>query len=154
MVQWRVTVAEDGGFATDDVEPFLHGVLVYETGVPPLPLGAEELVEVELVHVVLLNQLSQVIGHLVGHHHHGGQFEIRIWRAFVGLFHPLLVLIGPVEDLVLQELAIGDGTEGRSAQIEIILARNGHLFLVEELAAEGIVAVFLQDVVHFEQSLF
>ena len=67
-------------------------------------LRTKELVEVETIHVPLLYHGSEVLWHLVGHHHHGGHFQI---GAADGLFPCLLVLIGPVEYLVLHKLARG-----------------------------------------------
>ena len=109
-------------------------------------LGTEEFVEVEAVHVPLLYHGSEVLRHLVGHHHHGGHLLI---GAANGLFSFLLVLIGPVEDLVLHKLARGKGAEGSAAEVEEVFPSDGHVVVVPCAAAIHVDAAFAHHLVLF-----
>ena len=109
--------------AADDVEPLLHIVLVLELGARAPAGRLEELVEVELVELALVGDRDQLVGHLVGEQPHLGQRRVRVplARVLVGelLLGALLVGVGPVEDLLLDELARRERLERRAREVEV-----------------------------------
>ena len=111
-----------------------------------LSLCPEELVEVEAIHVPLLNHRAEVLRHLVGHHHHGGHLQVGTAH---GLFPCLLVLIGPVEDLAFHELARGEGTERGAAEVEVVLARDGHIAVIPGAPAFHVNTAFTHHLILF-----
>ena len=94
-------------------------------------LSLEEDVEVELVELTRQGHRAESIGQLVGHQHHAGQGGVGIVRAGPGGLGVLLVAVGPVEDLFLDELARTDGAEGRAGQVEVGIGGDGQDVLVE-----------------------
>ena len=97
--------------ATDEVQPLLYIRLVDESCSIAAACGFEEGVEVELVKLTLMGDSHQVIRHPVGQQTHFRQRGIRV--PLTGMlciplaFGKLLVGVGPVEDLLLDELACG-----------------------------------------------
>ena len=87
--------------------------------------GGEELVEVELVELACGRDLSDLVGHLIGHQHYTRQRLVRVlsFCRLPLLLGALLVGVRPVEDLLFDELAVGDGAE-RCARQEQVRARG------------------------------
>lgn len=111
--------------AANQVQPFLYFVFIFEARRLALTVGGEEDVQIELVEFALLGDLANGIGQLVGEQNHAREHGIRIVRAFPGSFRALLIRIRPVEDLLFDELARGDGAERRARQIEIGVGADG-----------------------------
>jgi hypothetical protein len=83
-------------------------------------LGAEELGKRELREVVEGN-LLEGLGHLVGEKVHPGQRGVRVGPVLPRLLGALLVRVGPVVDLVLEELTLGERTEGGAREVEVVV---------------------------------
>ena len=132
---------------TDEVEPLLHLVLILEPCTVALALGSKEHIEVKLIELALLGHLLYLIGHAVGEHHHAWQREVRVTASFPFGLGTLLVRVGPVEYLLLDELTIVDGAERRSREEEIILRRDGQPSLVDGIA-RLVLLIFLGIEVH------
>ena len=124
------------GRASDEVEPLLHVLLVNEAGRCAAPLGREEHVEVELVELALTRDARDRVGHAVGHEHHARQRRIGVVRSLPAQLGLLLVRVGPVEDLVLDELPRGERPERRAREVEVEARLNGQPGLVEGVAAD------------------
>lgn len=146
--------------ATQQVKPFLRLVAMLELRHVSLALGCEELVEIEFVELARGRDLTDLIGHLIGHQHHTRQRLVRVppvlsLPTFLGA---LLIGIRPVEDMLLDELTIDDGPERRARQ-EQVRARGDRqeirITLLEALIDElrdGIhVVVLLAFVLFLEQ---
>ena len=91
--------------------------------------GREELVEVELVELPGARDRQQLVRHLVGEQAHLRQRAVGVPLAgvlggelFLGA---LLVGVGPVEDLLFDELARGQRLERRAGEVEVGLGRDG-----------------------------
>ena len=110
-------------------------------------VGTKKLIQVELVKLPLVSHLLDAVGQLVGHHHHLGQRLVRVrlsLRFGVGvpfLLRPLLVRVGPVVNLFLDELARADGPKGCARQVEVGTGGERHQFLVVEFTAVQFLAV-------------
>ena len=89
---------------------------MFELGLIPVTLRGEELVQIELVELTAGCDLTDLIGHLIGHQHHAWQRFVRILPLgrLPPLLGPLLVGIRPVEDLFFDELAVDDRAERRA----------------------------------------
>ena len=114
---------------TDEIQPLLYVRLVREPRSLITACGFEEGVEVELVELTLMCDSHQVIRHPVGEQPHFWQSRIRVPFAGV-LAHPfafriLLVGVGPVEDLLLDELTRCQSLEGCAREVEVGACRNG-----------------------------
>ena len=90
------------------------------------PLGLEGSVEVEIAGA---GDGHQFVRHLVGEQAHLRQRAVRVPLAGVlgreRLLGTLLVGIGPIEDLLFNELAGGQRLERRAGEVEIGLGRDG-----------------------------
>ena len=126
--------------AAYEVEPLLDVLLVLEVRVGALSLGREEEVEVELVELTLSGDAGDVIGDLVGHEHHAGQRLVGVVCPDPVDLAALLVGVGPVEDLLLDELAGVERAERRAREVEVEARLDGQPGLVE-LVARGVRAV-------------
>ena len=69
-----------GQRAANEVEPFLHIVLVFELCGIALARSGEEHVEVEFIELARARHLGDGVGHLVSHQHHARQGLIRVLR--------------------------------------------------------------------------
>ena len=109
--------------ATDDVEPLLNVALVLELCARARAGGGEELVKVELVELALTGDREQLVGHLVGQQAHLRQRPVRVplagVLASIFVLRSLLIGVGPVEDLLLDELARRQRPERRAGEIEV-----------------------------------
>ena len=96
----------------NDVNPLLHIFLMDKRVV----FGTEKAVKVKLAEFSLFGNLPNLVGQLIGKHHHLRQRKIGIPALAVvpSVLGTLLVGIGPVVNLFLDKLPAGDGTE-RSA---------------------------------------
>ena len=107
----------------------------------------EELVEVELVELPGARDRQQLVRHLVGEQAHLRQRAVGVPLAgvlggelFLGA---LLVGVGPVEDLLFDELARGQRLERRAGEVEVGLGRDGQeLGLLLRKLAEVFVHIF------------
>jgi hypothetical protein len=109
--------------AADEVEPLLNVGLVRELGVLADALCLEELVEVELVELALIRNGDQLVRHLVGEQAHLRERPVRVpgvrMRDGVLGLGALLVGVGPVEDLLLDELTGCQRLERRARQVQV-----------------------------------
>ena len=112
-----------------------------------MPVRLEELVEIELVELPGARDRQQFVRHLVGQQAHLRQRAVGVPLAgvlggelFLGA---LLVGVGPVEDLLLDELARGQRLERRAGEVEVRLGRDGQeLGLLLRKHAEVFVHIF------------
>ena len=109
--------------AADQIEPLLNVGLVGELGVLAGALCLEELVEVELVKLSLIRNGNQLVRHLVREQTHLRECPVRVpgvrLRDGVLGLGALLVGVGPVEDLLLDELTGCQRLERRARQIQV-----------------------------------
>jgi hypothetical protein len=108
----------------DDVQPLLHIVLCLNCAPAALPGSLEEGVEIELVKLPAARDRQQFIRHLIGEQPHLRHRAVGVPFAGVLLtanssFGTLLVGVGPVENLLLDELARGQRLERRAGEIEV-----------------------------------
>ena len=94
---------------SDDVQPLLDVISVLELRARGCARSREELVEVKLVEFPGTSDRQQLVRHLVGKQTHLRKRSIRapaagVLRSVIVL-GALLIGIGPVEDLLLDELA-------------------------------------------------
>ena len=107
----------------DEVKPLPHVRLVDKAGSVALPSGFKEGVEVELVELTLRSHREDVVGHLVGQQSHFRERPIGV--AFTRVLELpaslgfLLVGVGPVENLLLNELTRRQSLEGCARQVEV-----------------------------------
>ena len=126
--------------APDDVQPLLHVALVLELRLAARARCREERVEIELVELPGARDRHQFVRHLVGQQPHLRQRAVGIPLAGVLrrelLLGALLVGVGPVENLLLDELARGQRLERRAGEVEVGLGRDGQElgFLFREFA--------------------
>ena len=103
---------------TDDVQPLLHIALVFEFRQHPSPRRLEKRIEIKLVELSAARDGQQFLRHLIGEQAHLRQCAIGIALAGLfggeGLFSPLLVGVGPVENLLLDEFPRGKSPERRA----------------------------------------
>ena len=115
--------------AADDVQPLLHVALVLELRLAPVPDASKERVEIELVELPGARDRQQFVRHLVGEQAHLRQRAVGVpFAGVLGrelLLGALLVGVGPVEDLLLDELARGQRLERRAGEVEVGLGRDG-----------------------------
>ena len=121
--------------APDEVEPLLHRVLEHELRFIAFTFCLEEGVEVEAVVLAAESHLANLVGHLVGEHDHARKRlvgvrlpRVIVWPRLLGL---LLVGVGPVEDLLLDELAGVERPEGRAREKEVVASHDGQVALVD-----------------------
>ena len=92
----------------DDVEPLLHLRLVLKDGGLAFSRRCEERVEVELIELALAGDCKKFVGHLVREESHlrKGAIGVPSVGARLGelLLRSLLIGVGPVEDLLFDEL--------------------------------------------------
>ena len=111
--------------ASNDVEPLLYIALVPELRLGTHALRREKLVEVELIELAAAGDGKQLFGHLVGEQAHVGQCPVGI--ALLGVLlreltlGPLLIGVGPVEDLLLDELTCCQSSERSAGEVQIRL---------------------------------
>ena len=129
--------------AADEIEPFLHIILVDEPGVFALPLRFEEYVQIKLVELALLGDLADAVGNFVGHHDHAGERSIGILFADPVFLGALFVGVGPVIDLLLDEFAGIERAERRAGKIEIVPRGDG-----EPRFVAGVVVIKALALVH------
>ncbi|OQA22734.1 MAG: hypothetical protein BWY63_00661 [Chloroflexi bacterium ADurb.Bin360] len=113
----------------------MHFLLIFEARARAGPFRREEDVEVEFVGLAQEGDFADGIGQLVGQEDHAGQGSVRVILALPGGFGALLIGIGPVEDLFLDELPGGDGAEGRAGEVEVGVGGDGHDLFIEILQA-------------------
>jgi hypothetical protein len=94
----------------------------------PVPVGLEKGVEVELVELAAAGDRQQFVRHLIGQQPHLRQRAVGVplpgcWRR--SLLGTLLVGVGPVEDLLLDELARRQRLERRAGEVEVGLGGDG-----------------------------
>ena len=113
----------------DDVEPLLDIVLVLELGRGAGAGGFEEGVQVELVELALVGDRDQLVGHLVRKETHLGERPVGVPVVRVGVgelgLGSLFVGVGPVEDLLLDELARRQGFEGGAGEVQVGAGGDG-----------------------------
>ena len=117
-----------GGFqigTPNQVQPLLHIILVDKTAVPAFAIGGKEHVQVKFIVFTLLGDLLDAFRNLVGHHDHPGQSSVGIVLSLPVFFGTLFIGIGPVVDLLLDELAGVEGTEGGAGQIQVVVGGDG-----------------------------
>ena len=94
-----------------------------ELGFSANALSRKEFVQVELIELTLISNRNKLVWHLVCHKAHLWQRCVRVLCSWVLLgellLNPLLIAIGPVEDLLLYELTRVDCPKGCPRQIEI-----------------------------------
>ena len=115
--------------AANDVQPLLHIVLVGEAGGFASALGGEKFIEIELIEFTTACDGEEFIRHLVSEEPHLWQGAVGVPLAgiFSGefLLGSLLVGVGPVEDLLLDEFTGGESFERRAGEIQIRLRGDG-----------------------------
>ena len=147
MPVFRLSTALGAYSAADDVQPLLHVALVLELRAFARARCLEERVEIELVELPGARDRQQLVRHLVGQQAHLRQRAVGV--PFAGVLRgelflgALLVGVGPVEDLLLDELARGQRLERRAGEVEVGLGRDGQElgFLLRE-HAEVFVHIF------------
>ena len=109
--------------AAHEVEPYLNIALELELRGLALALRRKEDVEVELISVGIERDALDVLRHLIGEHDHARKRRVGIGalRGLPSGFRSLLVRIGPVEDLLLDELARVEGTKRRPGKEQEVL---------------------------------
>ena len=118
--------------AADQIQPLLHLVLILEPRLAADTLGREKDIQVELIEFALHGDLPYRVRQLVGHEHHARKRDVWVVPLpFPLLLGPLFIRICPVVDLLLDELAGGDGPKRRAGEIEIAVGRNRHDLFVE-----------------------
>ena len=141
-------------------QPLLHFARMLDLGRLSFACGGEELVEVELVELSGGRDLADLIGHLIGHQHHTRQRLVRVLSVcrLPLLLGALFVGVCPVEDLLLDELAVGDRAERCARQEQVRARGDGQeirvaLFeaLVDQLGDRVHVVVLLALVLLLEQ---
>ncbi|OQA30584.1 MAG: hypothetical protein BWY57_02769 [Betaproteobacteria bacterium ADurb.Bin341] len=139
--------------AADQIQPFLDLVLIFETRQNAEPLGGEKDIQVELVILALHGDLADRVWKLVRQQHHARQRGIGVVRPGPVPLRPLLVRVGPVVDLLLDEFSGGDGPERRAGQIEIGVGGDRHDPLIKDLDALAFAELDLLLVLGLEQLL-
>ena len=135
----------------DDVQPLLHVTLVFELRLGARARCLEECVEIKLVKLPSARDRHQLVRHLIGEQAHLWQRTIRIPLAgalggeiFLGA---LLVGVGPVEYLLLDELARSERPERGAGEVEIRFGRDGQeLGLLLREHAEVLAETFVGSV--------
>lgn len=111
--------------ATNQIQPFLHIILIFEMCVFAGPLGGEKYVQVKFIKFALFRNALDTLRNFVCEHDHPRQSGIWIFAgSFPFGLGPLLIGIGPVIDLLLNELAGIQRTERRAGEIEVIGSGN------------------------------
>ena len=129
------------------VEELPHVLFVGETTV----LHAEELIKVEGILSVLifgevkplLQRIADHVRELIGEHVEAREFLVGVRPLLHGpiYFGLLLVLVGPVVDLLRAELAIGDGLEGRAGQVQRELAPDFIKCLIRLIGVDALMCL-------------
>ena len=110
----------------------------------------EKHIQIKLIELALLGNLTDAVRDAVGHHDHPWQRRIGVVRcAGPILFCTLFVGVGPVVNLILDKLAAVDGSERRAGQEEIIGGCDGQEGLVV-----GVVGLVLLVLLHVEVVIF
>ena len=107
--------------ATDQIQPFLHVILIFEMCVLAGAFSGEEHVQVKLIKFALFGNALDALRDFVCKHDHSRKSGVGIDAfAFPFGLGPLLIGIGPVINLLLDELTGIQRTERRAGEIEII----------------------------------
>ena len=107
--------------ATDQIQPFLHIILIFEMCILAGAFSGEEHVQVKLIKLALFGNALNALRDLVCKHNHSRQSSVGIYAfAFPFGLSPLLIGIGPVINLLLNELTGIQRTERRAGEIEVI----------------------------------
>lgn len=81
--------------------------------------------------------LPELVGHLIHEQVHSGQSGVRVLaRPPPRLLCSLLITVGPVEDLILQKLALSQCTEGCAREEKVV--RNGEVEDLRESVWESV----------------
>ena len=150
--------------APDEVQPLLHVVLELELRLVALALGLEEHVEVEGVELAAARDAANLLRHLVGHHDHARQGLVGVGGAGVlarpSLLGTLLVGVGPVVYLLLNELARVERAERRAREEEVVRGLDREVALVHvalvglaQARVHGLAGVCLVLVILYEEAL-
>ena len=114
-------------------------------GVCPATAGRKKRVEVEFVELAGARHGHQLVGHLVGQQAHLRQGAVRVPRPGMRggefSFGTLLVGVGPIKNLLLDELACGQRFERGPRQIQVGLGGDGQILAL----AHRIVVQILVD---------
>ena len=107
--------------ATDQIQPFLHVILIFEMCILAGAFSGEEHVQVKLIKFALFGNALDALRDFVCKHDHSRQSGVGIDTFALPLgLGSLLIGIGPVIDLLLNELTGIQRTERRAGEIEII----------------------------------
>ena len=79
---------------------------------------------------------------LVGHHDHPGQSSVGIVLSLPVFFGTLFIGIGPVVDLLLDELAGVEGTEGGAGQIQVVVGGDGQPCFIVGIGTAVLLHIF------------
>ena len=97
--------------ATNDIQPFLHIILVLKLCTLARARGLEKGVQVELIKLSGTRNRHKFVGHLVGEQPHLWHCAVRIPRTTFSLckllLSTLLIGVGPIKDLLFDEFASG-----------------------------------------------
>ena len=128
--------------SSDEIEPFLHLILVSKPRFVVLSARREEHIQIKFIELPLHGNLPNAIGNAVCEHHHARKREIRIIRASPVLLCPLLVGVRPVVYLVLDELARIYRPERRTRKEKIMLRGDWEERLVVDVARFFLLVLF------------
>ena len=92
--------------ATDEIQPLLHVVFVFENGVFSRAFRREKHVEIKLVKLALLCDFGYAVGDFVRHHNHARKRGVRIVFPLIILFCTLLVGVSPTVYLIFHKLTV------------------------------------------------
>src|SRR5579872_5032921 len=115
--------------AANNVQPLLNLVLMSKLGVRAAPFRSEKLIEIKLIELTAVCDVHQLLWHLIGQQAHLRQCSVRVpfaWMSHIELsLNSLLIAVGPVEYLFLDELPGSKRPERRAGEIEVRVCGDG-----------------------------
>ena len=114
-------------------------------GIVAFSLCREKDVQVKFVEFSLLGDLADAVRQAIGHQDHAGQGAVGIVVTAPVFLCPLLIGVGPVINLLLDEFAGVDGPEGRAGEVEVETGRDREPGFVH-----GVPGLFFLILLHIE----
>ena len=97
--------------------------------------GREKHIQIKFIELSLHGNPADAVWDAVGHHHHPGQSCIRISITFPVFLGSLLIGVGPVVNLILNEFAGVECSKRRARQIQIVHGGDGQERFIASIAA-------------------